>query len=98
MKRLEIVFNCVSEASGFSPEQLKSRSRNGELTLARAAFAYFARKKGIPFVKIGKMIGRDHATVISADRRFRCLLAARDEEAEDLNEGVMKVLNNNVNI
>ena len=59
-------------------EELKSKSRTRTLVTARQIAMYLCRElTELSLPKIGQQFGRDHTTVMHADRKIRTLMAER---------------------
>ena len=64
-KEIDILLNIIEEKTGYTLNQLKSGNRKQELAYARRAFLAISRKlSGLSLKKIGKIINRNHTTVI----------------------------------
>ncbi len=63
------VLAAVVTASGVSAADLMSESRRRHLTLPRMAAIILMREAGHSYGQIGKSLGRDHTTVLMAQRR-----------------------------
>lgn len=65
----------VAESLNLEPKTIISKSRHREIVEARQLCMFFIRNlKEIPYMKIGKMFHRDHATVIHAVNQVKNLL------------------------
>lgn len=66
LKSENILFDVVENITGFSKEQLISKSRKGELVMARHICFYVLKKRtSYSLSRIGHAIGlRDHSTVL----------------------------------
>ena len=65
----------VSESLNLEPKIIIGKSRHREIVEARQLCMFFIRKlKEIPYMKIGQMFNRDHATVIHAVNQVKNLL------------------------
>ncbi len=63
--KIEEILNCVSEAFGFTPGKLGSKSRKKNLVLARNISFYLARKyTDLSLKDIGRHVNRRHSTVL----------------------------------
>lgn len=59
------VLKVVAKETSVTVEDIISKTRIQNITEARQLFCYVIRERyGIPFVKIGKLINRDHATIL----------------------------------
>jgi hypothetical protein len=63
-RSLEMILEAVSEASCISVKELKSKSRKGDVVIGRAAYLILAKSKGYSLDLTGKLVDRDHTTVI----------------------------------
>ena len=62
---LEMILNLVSQSTGVSVEELKSRKRNKTIVFARRIYLYFARESTqFSYASISSYLNRDHATAI----------------------------------
>ena len=68
--RIPAIVEAVAEASGVTVAQIMGKYR-GKATWAKARdlVAYIARREGFTFEAIGKVLGRDHSSVMSAVNR-----------------------------
>lgn len=75
----EQILNSTAEYYGFTVEELMSKSRNRTLVTARQIAMYLLRElTEMSLPKIGQALGgRDHTTVIYAERKIRQLMAER---------------------
>lgn len=63
------ILDRVSSASGYPVEQIQSRDRYGRIVDARQAAAILMREIGCSKSEIGRVLGRDHSTIVSLLRR-----------------------------
>ncbi len=61
----------VAERHGVSVAGLLSRCRNREFVIARQDLMTVLWGSGLAFAEIGRLLGRDHSTVIYGVRRAR---------------------------
>ena len=75
----EQILNSTAEYYGFTVEELMSKSRNRTLVTARQIAMYLLRElTEMSLPKIGQALGgRDHTTVIYAERKIRQLMGER---------------------
>jgi chromosomal replication initiator protein len=80
---LRDVEQAVCQLFQIDPEALKSNSRARALTYPRMLAVYLARKHtGAAYSEIGRHFGgRNHSTVISAEKKVRAWLAAEERNA-----------------
>jgi hypothetical protein len=73
---LERILNVVCDYTSQTPADVKSRWRKGEVQEARHLYCYLARLSSCnnSLSKIGKFIGRDHATVLHSTRTIKAYL------------------------
>ena len=77
--------NIVCDIFGVTLGELLSKARQRELVDARKAFFYFAlqirdrQKRQDSLVSIGKMLGKDHSTVIHSVKQANSLIETDDE-------------------
>lgn len=72
---LEEMLTIAAEAFGISPEEIRGRAQPQRIARARHAFVYVARTAlAESFPRIGRVLGRDHTTVISSLRRAEALI------------------------
>jgi len=72
---VDTIVISVCESLKIKPEIVLSSSRVREVVEARQLCMFFVRKlKELPYMKIGKMFRRDHATVIHAVNQVTNLL------------------------
>lgn len=77
---------AVADAFGESPGRLRGRSRSGRLPEARFALYTLLREfdDTATLSAIGRLLGRDHATIAAGLRRSRDLASAYLDYAERL--------------
>lgn len=61
---LEQIAERIEKLTGYMLEDLRLRTRNQDLVIARQLFCYFAYEDGYSYSKIGRYINRDHVIVI----------------------------------
>lgn len=69
------------ESTGFTVEQICSQSRKKELAAARQVICMLLRWESKTTTAIGKVINRDHATVIYSSKKAIDLIEIGDELA-----------------
>lgn len=83
---IERVEEVVSARFGLPVEELRGRGRSTDVVYPRHVAMHLARKlTGASLPSIGRHFGRDHTTVIYADRRLREQIR-KDRQARDLVE------------
>lgn len=71
----EKIIEVVGEYYHLTENQIKSKVRTSQIALARQISMYLCRTLvGTPFLKLGKIFGRDHSTVITACDKVDLLL------------------------
>ena len=58
------ILEIVAQVTQTTSKELKGRSRNEWLTMARELFCHYAREKGMSINNIGRIINRHHSTVL----------------------------------
>lgn len=73
---VERILKIVCENLGVDPEDVKSKTRKGEIAQARHIFCYLAYTSatGHTLTEIGRFIGRDHATVLHSRNKIKDFL------------------------
>ncbi|MDD6792772.1 MAG: helix-turn-helix domain-containing protein, partial [Thermobifida fusca] len=72
------IMASTSDYFALSLEDLKGPSRSRVLVTARQIAMYLCRElTDLSLPKIGQQFGRDHTTVMHADRKIRSLMAER---------------------
>jgi chromosomal replication initiator protein len=85
---LEEMLAIAAEAFDISPEEILGRAQPQRIARARHAFVFVARNTlAESFPRIGRVLGRDHTTVISSLRRAEALIV-RDKAFKS---GVAKI-------
>ena len=77
------ILDAVGRETGFTPAEIVSPRRDGELAKARHISVYLA-KRAVPrsYYEIGKLFGRrDHTTIINSVRRAEEMIAANPDLA-----------------
>lgn len=77
---LQHVVGAIATAFGVRVFDLLGRERSKQLTSARAAFMLWLYEGGFSYPEVGRMLRRDHTTVMVAVRK------ARRQRDERLNE------------
>jgi len=72
---------------GVSYSEISSKSRKRELVYIRYLLMYILRQNNLSFEKIGHILKRDHATILSGLRRFEIL---KEGEYEDIQKLILK--------
>ena len=84
----------VSKAYNITIEDIFSDKRNAEITHARKISMYIIRQiTDMPYKKIGKDFGKDHATVLYSCNNIHDLCESDESEAKKI-ENIMKNLTN----
>ncbi|MEI4473552.1 helix-turn-helix domain-containing protein [Frigidibacter sp. MR17.24] len=76
-----IVFGVVRSAAarhGVDWQQIYGPKRGADLCLARDEACHDLRDMGMAYAKIGRMLNRDHSTIISAVARHRSRITRGD--------------------
>ncbi len=69
------IIEVVGEHYHLTETQIKSKVRTSQIALARQICMYLCRTLvGTPYIKIGKIFGRDHSTVITACEKVDLML------------------------
>ena len=69
------IIEVVGDYYHLTENQIKSKVRTSQIALARQICMYLCRTiVGTPFLKIGKIFGRDHSTVMTACEKVDLLL------------------------
>ena len=92
---VEVIMDETATYFGFSVEQLRSPTRTRSLVNARQIAMYLARElTPLSLPKIGEAFGgRDHTTVMHANRKIQALIKERPSTFEQIQEltGLIKV-------
>ena len=81
------IFEKVSKKLGISVEEIKGTRRNREVAYARHISIYLIRKlTNLSLPQIGKILKRDHATVMSSLRTVEKQLGANTQTDSDVSE------------
>ena len=76
----------VSDIAGVEPEDIRGRSRDPRAVAARRAWWTLLRERGFGYAAIGRLVGRDHSSIIDGLARARecarvkAVLAAMDTQ------------------
>jgi hypothetical protein len=74
------ILAAVARSSGVTVAAMSGRSRVAKVVLARHVACYLLRKSGeMSYLAIGRMLGRDHSTVISACNSIEAQLGGAPE-------------------
>ncbi len=83
----ERILDKVSQKLGVSVEEIKGTRRNKEIAYARHISIYIIKKlTSLPYTQIGKIMQRDHATIMSSLRTVERQLGANTQTDADVNE------------
>lgn len=64
---IEVLFNSIEKVTGYTRSDLESKSRLQDIVFARFLFCQIAHQQlGLTKLNIGKLLKRDHSTVIHA--------------------------------
>lgn len=75
------VFRAVCRQTGVDPEIVKSKVRNCDTVMVRMIYCYLARMEtDASLSDIGKVIGRNHTSVIYFNRRVQELIDIKDSK------------------
>lgn len=84
---LDILMNVVCEYLELDKSKLTSKSRLGKYVEGRHYFCYLAREiTDETLKKIGRIIGRDHATVLHSSRKVEDLLCYDKKTKADIKQ------------
>lgn len=108
---LNEILKAVSEVTNISVQDILSKSRLKETVFARHLYCYFSCEKTRYSLKsIGKLINRDHASVIHGNKRIiyeleyypevKHIIKRIDFKLKDIDEKWLNyhTINNNINI
>lgn len=75
------LFKVIFNALGVTKEQIQSESRKREIVIARQIFVGLQKEYGSPLTlkKLGKIMNRDHSTVIYARSKFNTMVETKDK-------------------
>jgi chromosomal replication initiation ATPase DnaA len=66
---IESILKIISEEQSVSVEDILSKTRHREVVNGRQLFCYIMRERfGFPYAKIGRLIKRNHATILHSNR------------------------------
>lgn len=65
-------------------EDVLSRSKKHKIVLVRFIICYYLRQKFLTFEEIGKILGRNHATIVYALKQYDNLVATKDPQFMDM--------------
>jgi chromosomal replication initiation ATPase DnaA len=66
------ILKIISEEQQITVDSIKSRLRHREVVGGRQLFCYILREKfGFPYSKIGRLIERNHATIIHSNKSHK---------------------------
>lgn len=66
------ILNIISEEQRITVSSIRSRVRHREVVGGRQLFCYIMREKfGFSFSKIGRLISRDHATIMYSNKSHK---------------------------
>ncbi|QVL56724.1 MAG: ATP-binding protein [Simkaniaceae bacterium] len=76
----EKILKTVANTFGIKTEDILGKAQNKECALPRQIAMYLCREKlGHPYLKIGRLFGRDHSTVMSSVKRVKRGIEKKEE-------------------
>ncbi len=78
------VLDGVAGFYGLTRQALLSRRRTAEVAQARQITMLLLRERGLSYAQVGRLLGRDHATVLHGCARIRGLSLRRPDVRRDL--------------
>lgn len=78
------VIDRVARHYSLTPGQLLSRRRPANIALARQVAMHMLREEGLTASHVGRLLRRDHSTVLYGDAHIRCLSAYQPGVRNDL--------------
>lgn len=75
----EMIISKVVEAMKVPMEEIQSNSRLAEVVAARHILCYLLSQLGLSTLKIGKIINKDHSTVVVAIQKVKHFITNQDE-------------------
>lgn len=78
------IIDRVASYYGFTRAQLLSRRRTAPLALARQVAMHLLRVEGLTATRVGRLLRRDHSTVLHGDACVRRLAARQSDVRYDL--------------
>ena len=77
------IAQIISAEWGVTPEDIFGGSRDVEFVMARAALVVRLRKQGYSYPRIGRILKRDHTTIMNAERKAQ-IWRERDPDFDHL--------------
>ena len=74
----ELLMRCC-EVFDVPFDEVKSKKREKSMVFARQAFCYLAKKEKYTLGNIGKLINRDHSTVLYSIKQVECYIQSNDK-------------------
>ncbi|RJL18647.1 helix-turn-helix domain-containing protein [Paracoccus siganidrum] len=59
----------LAAATGVTADQITGKSRKAEIVRVRQIVCFIARQKGMTYQQIGRVLNRDHTTIVAAVKR-----------------------------
>jgi len=78
------IIDHVASYYGFTRAQLLSRQRTAPLALARQVAMHLLRAEGLTATRVGRLLRRDHSTVLHGDACVRRLAARQSDVRHDI--------------
>ncbi len=76
----EKILKTIANSFGIKTEDILGKAQNKECVLPRQIAMYFCREKlQMPFLKIGRLFGRDHSTVMTSVKRVKKGIEKKEE-------------------
>jgi chromosomal replication initiation ATPase DnaA len=96
-ERMDEMIEHIADCCNVSVELMKSKTRKREVAVPRQIAFYFLCKRfnkfeNVALHRIGKMLNRDHATVIHSKRAIETAIEAKDELVHSLFDKCQKQL------
>lgn len=91
--RVKDVIKLVCQYMGVNEKDLKTKKRNRPLVYTRYLISHILRQKKASLSAIGKVVGRDHSTVLYYCRTVQGYLDVGDEVFSDYINDINKLIN-----
>ncbi len=82
---MDDLWRCAENASGYSKEFIKTKTRKREAVYAKMFIANYCRfNKGMRLHQIAKEIGRDHSSVVHYVNNIKDLVFVKDKLLKEI--------------
>lgn len=95
VSKIDVLKNAICQTYGITWKVIEKKCREAEIAAARQMFSYFATDVlGMGLVRVGRILGQDHTTVLYGRNKVRDFIDIEDPETLDKIRLINEYLNN----